>query len=114
MLTEPPPTKLPFRNGPSGASVQHFVRSVRLVVGDYYFHYVATRMSVNEEVIMNQYPTSKYPFVTKLNVNVVLTIRSIWTQLEQIRVTQRHQGPIVTAHLYSLKYAENLAPSLVE
>ena len=26
MLTEPPPTRLPFRNGPSGASVQHFVR----------------------------------------------------------------------------------------
>jgi hypothetical protein len=26
MLTEPPPTKLPFRNGPTGASVQHFVR----------------------------------------------------------------------------------------
>ena len=24
MLTEPPPTRLPFRNGPSGASVQHF------------------------------------------------------------------------------------------
>jgi hypothetical protein len=25
MLTEPPPTRPPFRNGPSGASVQHFV-----------------------------------------------------------------------------------------
>ena len=24
MLTEPPPTRLPFRNGPTGASVHHF------------------------------------------------------------------------------------------
>ena len=29
MLTEPPPTRLPFRNGPSGASVQHLVLSSR-------------------------------------------------------------------------------------
>ncbi len=29
MLTEPPPTRLPFRDGPSGASVQHFVQVSR-------------------------------------------------------------------------------------
>ena len=28
MLTEPPSAKLPFRNGRSGASVQHFVPSL--------------------------------------------------------------------------------------
>ena len=28
MLTEPPPTRLPFRNGPTGASVQHLFSSI--------------------------------------------------------------------------------------
>lgn len=30
MLTEPPTTRLPFQNGPTGASVQHIVRSIRV------------------------------------------------------------------------------------
>ena len=33
MLTEPPPTRLPFRNGPSGASVQHFVIRITVQAG---------------------------------------------------------------------------------